>query len=90
MVSTVLNKILDELNKEAPKLDYIRGMIEVLIASQSHEEKSPTFINPDGNRQYVTGVPSAAVSMSTDPEAQIMDAMARANLETVKKGMMVE
>lgn len=32
----ILNKILDEINKETPRLDYIRGLIE---ASVEEEEK---------------------------------------------------
>ncbi len=32
MSQTILQKCLDELEKESPKLDYIRGMIETLLA----------------------------------------------------------
>ena len=34
MITTILQKCLDELAKEKPDLRYIKGMIEVLLASQ--------------------------------------------------------
>ena len=34
MIQTILEKILGELGQEKPDLSYIRGMVEVLLASQ--------------------------------------------------------
>jgi hypothetical protein len=31
MNTTILQKAVDELNKDAPRLDYIRGLLETLI-----------------------------------------------------------
>lgn len=36
-----LQKILEELNKESPRLDYIKGMLEVLI----DDENTPVIQN---------------------------------------------
>ena len=40
----ILSKILDEINKDAPRLDYIRGLIE---ASIEEEEKPMVFKTRD-------------------------------------------
>lgn len=42
MINSILSKVLEELNKESPKLDYIRGMVEVLLAMQKPETQSIT------------------------------------------------
>ncbi len=38
----ILNKILDEINKESPRLDYIRGLIEASV-----EEDEITVVDVD-------------------------------------------
>jgi hypothetical protein len=74
MVSTILTKCLDELGKDKPDLSYIRGMIEVLLASQPQQTKQ-------------VFVASSAQQNTAGPvdEGSILDAKARAALETVKK-----
>lgn len=79
MIPTILNKILTELNSDVPRLDYIRGMVEVLLASQGNssnlEERGAIMVT-----SKVTG--SNPVSPTSDQE--ILDARARAAIETVK------
>ena len=41
----ILNKVLDELNKEAPDISYLRGMIETLL---SLEDKPLTLPGSGG------------------------------------------
>lgn len=41
----ILNKVLDELNKEAPDISYLRGMIETLL---SLEDKPSTLPGSSG------------------------------------------
>ncbi len=36
----LLTKVLDELNKESPRLDYVRGIMETILESLP-EEKTP-------------------------------------------------
>lgn len=84
MIQTILSKILEELNKENPKLDYIRGMIEVLLAMQEkpvHDGKSfvPVFPELTTRRIDLTPHPTPLAS-----EAEILDAKAKVAIETVK------
>lgn len=41
----ILNKVLDELNKEAPDISYLRGMVETLL---SLEDKPLTLPGSSG------------------------------------------
>jgi len=68
MITIILEKVLAELNSDAPRLDYIRGMVEVLLASQP---KAPSVV-----------VKSQPVTLGD--EGAMMDAKARAALETIK------
>jgi hypothetical protein len=54
-MKNIIKKCIDELNKENPKLDYVRGMLEVLFEQDT--PPTPTFkpaikldasINPHG------------------------------------------
>ncbi len=61
---TILQKCIDELNSESPRLDYIRGMLETLIA-MSPKEATPAEVKkmlgvPDLNKMPVPGVPSVS------------------------------
>ena len=74
-INSILQKCLDELGKEKADLSYIKGMLEVLLATQPQQSKQ--FITP---AQQLTNVASNAPV----DEASILDAKARAALETVK------
>lgn len=71
-----LKKILDELNTESPRLDYIKGMLEVMI---DEEEPLVTKVYKDiiSNETVVEPVETAT------NEANTLDAYAAANLEKV-------
>lgn len=54
MSNKIIRKALDELNKENPKLDYIRGMLEVLVDDEPVKpvekvEFKPAKLNPNPN-----------------------------------------
>lgn len=63
-----LKKVLEELEKESPRLDYIRGMLEVLV------EDEPVIISPllESNVGRVLktspGVTITATNFPVDPE----------------------
>jgi hypothetical protein len=80
MISTILEKCLEELSNETPRLDYIRGMLEVLLASQEKVASSKSE-----ERGATTATPNVVGSTSTDktPE-EILDMMAKARLNDVK------
>lgn len=66
-----LKKILDELNKEVPRLDYVRGMVEMLVEQDEILSVSKTIsIKKD--------------EVSTIDEGALLDAKAKASLETIK------
>lgn len=80
-MNKTLRKILEELDKEQPRLDYIKGMLEVLIEGDITVKPSvqlssiPTIpVNPSATRE--------SVPME---EAEMLDNIARAKLEEVKK-----
>ena len=81
MITTILQKCLDELSKESPDLSYIRGMIEVLLATQEKPVQSIIMTKQDGT--YKKFEPPKVSDAPVD-EASILDAKARAALETVK------
>ncbi len=62
---TILQKCIDELNEpEGPRLDYIRGMLETLIAMSPKEattaELKKVLGVPDFNKVPVPGIPSVS------------------------------
>jgi hypothetical protein len=58
-MNNILQKCLDELSKESPKLDYVRGMLETLIEMQTPINIKKTFAETVGpaNPIITTGLP---------------------------------
>lgn len=50
MNTSILQKCLEELNKENPKIEYIKGMLETFIALAGN----PPIITPQNNNSHVT------------------------------------
>lgn len=71
----ILQRVLDELNKESPKLDYIRGMVETLLS-----------LEPERITVQIPTVVGATAINRSEPkdEGAMLDAIARANLKTVQ------
>ncbi len=75
MNSTILKKAIDELQKASPKIEYVLGMLETLYEMQ--EPTKPTVsVAP-------LILPSMVASSAPIDEASILDAQARAAIETV-------
>lgn len=73
----VLSKILTELTSEAPKLDYVRGMVEVLLA-----------LEPENNVDPIIRVAGESVVSMTNPTI-VESAMTEAErtIEALRGGM---
>ncbi len=77
----ILNKILEEINKPEPRLDYIRGLIEASV-----EEDGDKFILADGKGGVrVTTHEKEIKSAELMDEASIMEAETKAFI--AKNGM---
>lgn len=60
MNNTILSKILEELNKEAPRIDYVKGMLETLIEMQPLAHSS-TAEHPSYKREVAGSTPAAPI-----------------------------
>lgn len=82
MNTGILKKVLEELEKENPRLDYIRGMVETLVEMQgpSHAVPSSLAVVTPG---FGPGDGGSTPSSGAD-EAAILDGQARAAIERVK------
>lgn len=80
MIQSILQKCLDNLNATTPDLSYIRGMLEVVIAMQDKPMESSSKAEQASYTRPVTG---SNPVVPTD-DASILDAQARASLETIK------
>lgn len=79
-----LKKVLEELNKEIPRLDYIRGMLEVLVEDDK-ENKYPNGVTPMKAQEDLDKyINNPVIANNGLDEASILDAKARASLETIK------
>jgi len=72
----ILTKILNELKKDAPNLDFIRGMLEVLV----EEEEKPIMIGPSVFKDVETGKPKLIQQEPVDDETNMLEAYGKAML----------
>ncbi len=80
----ILNKILEEINKESPRLDYIRGLIEGSIeeettSSQNFYSNNKTDVVKDANM-----IENKIMDEKIMDEAAILNSLAAAGLEKAK------
>lgn len=80
MIQSILQKCLDNLNAATPDLSYIRGMIEVLLAMQETPLMNSSTVEHLPVKEKVVG----SIPTSPADEASVLDAKARAALETIK------
>lgn len=81
MNTNILKKCLEELSKEGPKLDYIRGMLETLIEMQ----ESHNNIVVDNYRDNITPfAPIEPIPAQTKDDATILDTKAAALVAKLK------
>lgn len=88
MQTTILKKILTELEAKTPRLDYIRGMVETLVCLGTpffamDNKLDELFVQPGG---AITPYPVLKpLPLVTDDEAAILDAKAKASLQKVRQ-----
>ena len=75
-MNTVIQRCVEELAKDEPRLDYIRGMLDTLLSMNSP-------VNPSTQKE-VTKKLNEVFAESVFDEAAILDAKARNNLDKVK------
>lgn len=69
-----LQKAINELSKENPSLDYVRGMLETLIETI-----------PEDKSVVLTGMFQEVKPETVDDEAKALEYMAAAKLEAVRQ-----
>jgi len=80
MNTSILSKCLEELTKENPRLDYVRGMLETFIDIMNGPAWEPRTTASAAPKFVAAPMPS---QHSTD-EAELLDAKARASLASIK------
>ncbi len=94
MITQILEKCIAELKNENTRMDYVLGMLEVLVAMQgekvNRELNFPPLVVPNvGGQLGVGGIAVDSTGKVTrlvkDDEGALLDAKARASLEVVKK-----
>lgn len=81
MKTSILQKALDELSKEEPRIDYVRGMLETLIAM---DEKPLVFTGKEVKVQN-TAIPGEVKPKEEQDQGEILTAQAKARLSTVRE-----
>ena len=76
MNTEILTKCLKELGEQSPRIDYVRGMLETLIAMQPK-----AYNNEETARKELT---KTMPPTHAPGEAGLLDAMAMANLEKIR------
>lgn len=80
MNNKILQKCLDEVNKETPDLSYIKGMLETLLAFSGSVEPSNKGVVGNSGISPTVSIPVA----NNDPVIAIASA-ATSNLEEIKR-----
>lgn len=77
----LIQKILDELAQENPRLDYVRGILETLLESFPQENK---ILTATGSAPMVKVTPVSSFAEEVDP-LMALEYGTKAKLEEVKK-----
>lgn len=80
MNTKILQKILDELKTEHPRLDYVIGMLETLIEMVG---ESPNGRAADLGPARLGSIPSSPKESSDD--GAILDAKAKARVQNIRE-----
>lgn len=77
-----IQKVIDELDKEPPRLDYIRGILKTLLENFTEDNKLTASLVAE---KYRSPVNESMVKIINDEmdEASILEASARANLSKI-------
>lgn len=83
MNTTILQKCLSELEKETPKLDYVRGMLETLISLEPQQKNE---VETHALKKVVeSGQLYNIPARDSHDESSILDGVATAKLEQIKR-----
>ncbi len=89
MNTTIINKCIEELRKDKPKIDYVLGMLEAVAAMEDEDfdfRKSQIIkvpANPLGTPLPLSG--GTNITFAPTDEAAILDAKARAAIAKVRE-----
>lgn len=72
----IIQKVIDELKQDKPKIDYVLGVLETLIESLPEDTKTNTGVS--------TGLAIKPKVSEPVDEGILLDAKARAAIETIK------
>lgn len=75
----LIQKIIDELSKDQPKLDYVRGILETVLESLPEEK---VIWNPEKENLVVSNRLKGELDKPID-EAQVLEAGTRAKMKTI-------
>lgn len=80
-MNEVIRKCVEELGKQSPRLDYVRGMLDTLLAMSG----TPIIITTPPTK-------GSSVDITSKPmdEGDIIDANTRATLATIKDTLVIE
>ena len=79
-----IQKVIDELSKDNPRLDYVRGILETLLESLP-EEKEPIKITSLGNGGTVSKPINISTNNATIDESAMIENSAMAVLNRIDK-----
>ena len=79
-----LQKVIDELSKPTPRLDYVRGVLETIIETLPENEKRIVLTRDEESFQILKHGFTANSDKPKD-EASILNATAAAKLAEVKR-----
>ena len=88
MIAEVLRRCLDELGKDSPRLDYVRGMVEVLLASQEKPVVAQIIPHYESPQNFHTNTSKLPTGVPMD-EGQRMDYEAAAKIAKIKEMTML-
>lgn len=74
-MNPIIQKCVEELNKETPRLDYIRGMLESVLLSSEPFPRAST-LGPGSTNTYLVAKP-AYVEPLSDEQKSIVDTYER-------------
>lgn len=77
-----LQKVIDELNKPQPRLDYVKGILETMIDGLPEQPLLVATQVDTLNPPTHTTTPATNFS---DDEASVLDGIAKARLESIKE-----
>ena len=83
MNTTILNKCIDELRLPSPKIDYILGMLETVVAMSGATLNEPKIIAPIINTQTINDKPIEKTEEELYREKMLGGRIADTSIDTI-------